>query len=70
MNKISAWMSALLALACGFAANAQQGYPNRPVRVIVFVPAGGGAADGPADGRDRVPGQADVAGLALVADPP
>ena len=33
----------MIALACGFAAHAQQSYPNRPVRVVVFVPAGGGA---------------------------
>jgi tripartite-type tricarboxylate transporter receptor subunit TctC len=43
MNKRFVWITALIALACGFAANAQQSYPNRPVRVVVFVPAGGGA---------------------------
>ena len=43
MNKRFAWIPALLALNCGFAANAQQSYPNRPVRVVVFVPPGGGA---------------------------
>ena len=43
MNQRFVWMPALIALACGFAANAQQTYPNRPVRVVVFVPAGGGA---------------------------
>lgn len=42
MNKPFVWMPALIALACGFAANAQQTYPNRLVRVV-FVPAGGGA---------------------------
>jgi tripartite-type tricarboxylate transporter receptor subunit TctC len=50
---------AFIALVCAFAANAQpsrstdpgqsaskgsrQAYPNRPVRIVVFVPAGGGA---------------------------
>ena len=43
MHKRFVCIPALIALACGFAANAQQAYPNRPVRVIVFVPAGGGA---------------------------
>ena len=41
--KLFAWIPALIALACGFAANAQTSYPNRPLRVVVFVPAGGGA---------------------------
>src|SRR5689334_17601437 len=36
-------IAASIALACGFAAHAQQSYPSRPVRVVVFVPAGGGA---------------------------
>ena len=35
--------AAAIALACGFAAHAQQSYPNRPVRVVVFVPPGGAA---------------------------
>ena len=43
MNKYTAVFPALIALACGFAAHAQQGYPHRPVRVVVFVPAGGAA---------------------------
>jgi tripartite-type tricarboxylate transporter receptor subunit TctC len=43
MNQRSVWIPALIALSCGFAANAQQNYPNRSVRLIVFVPAGGGA---------------------------
>ncbi|HKA43102.1 MAG TPA: tripartite tricarboxylate transporter substrate binding protein [Burkholderiales bacterium] len=43
MNKCFAWIPASMALAFGFAANAQQAYPTRPVRVVVFVPAGGGA---------------------------
>jgi len=42
--KRSQWAAALAALAIAGAACAQaQNYPNRPVRVIVFVPAGGGA---------------------------
>src|SRR5687768_16004841 len=43
MSKRFIWIAALLALACGSSAHAQQSYPNRPVRVVVFVPAGGGA---------------------------
>ena len=43
MNKRLVWVPALFGLACGFAAHAQQSYPNRPVRVIVFVPPGGAA---------------------------
>lgn len=42
MSKRFACIPALIALACGFAAHAQP-YPNRPVRVVVFVPAGGAA---------------------------
>src|SRR5688500_7244088 len=42
-NKGFLRISALVALACGCAAHAQQPYPSRPVRVVVFVPAGGGA---------------------------
>ena len=38
-----AWIPASILLACSFAANAQPSYPNRPLRVIVFIPAGGGA---------------------------
>jgi tripartite-type tricarboxylate transporter receptor subunit TctC len=34
---------ALIALGWAFPAGAQQAYPSRPVRVVVFVPAGGGA---------------------------
>jgi tripartite-type tricarboxylate transporter receptor subunit TctC len=65
MNKLSVWIPALVALACGFAASAQQGYPNRPVRVIVFVPAGGGA-----DLLARVMGQklGEVLGQTVVID--
>jgi tripartite-type tricarboxylate transporter receptor subunit TctC len=36
-------VAAFVALGLASAASAQQSYPNRPVRVIVFVPAGGGA---------------------------
>ena len=32
-----------LGLACSFAAHAQQSFPTRAVRIVVFVPAGGGA---------------------------
>ena len=30
-------------MACGFTANAQQNYPTRPIRVVVFLPPGGAA---------------------------
>lgn len=65
MNKRFVWVPALIALACGFAADAQQRYPNRPVRVIVFVPAGGGA-----DLLARIMGQklGDVLGQTVVVD--
>ena len=43
MNKLLVLMPAVLALAGGVAAHAQQRYPSRPVRVVVFVPAGGAA---------------------------
>jgi tripartite-type tricarboxylate transporter receptor subunit TctC len=43
MSKQFAWIAASIALVSGVAANAQPNYPSRPVRVIVFVPAGGGA---------------------------
>lgn len=36
-------ISATLLTACGLAAHAQQDFPTRPLRVVVFVPAGGGA---------------------------
>lgn len=41
MNQRYVWIPALVALACGFAANAQQNYPSRTVRVVMFLPAGG-----------------------------
>ena len=37
------WITALLTTLCVFAAHAQPSYPSRPLRVVVFVPAGGGA---------------------------
>jgi len=43
MNKRYVWIPTLIALACAFTANAQQNFPSRPVRVVVFVPAGCGA---------------------------
>ena len=43
MNKRFMWMSVAIAIGCSFAAHAQQSYPTRPVRVVVFVPAGGAA---------------------------
>ena len=65
MNKPFAWIPALIALACGCAASAQQSYPNRPVRVVVFVPPGGGA-----DLLARVMGQklGDALGQTVVID--
>ena len=65
MNKYTAAFPALIALACGFAAHAQQGYPNRPVRVVVFVPAGGAA-----DLLARIMGQklGEVLGTTVVVD--
>src|SRR5687767_6422295 len=65
MNKRLIWIPALVALACSFAAGAQQSYPNRPVRVVVFVPAGGGA-----DLLARVMGQklGEVLGQTVVID--
>lgn len=43
MNQRYVWILALIALACGSAANAQQNYPNRTVRMVLFLPAGGAA---------------------------
>src|SRR5687768_17131115 len=65
MSKRFIWIAALLALACGSSAHAQQSYPNRPVRVVVFVPAGGGA-----DLLARVMGQrlGEVLGQTVVID--
>ena len=65
MNKYFAWIPALLALACGLAAHAQQNFPNRPLRVVVFIPAGGGA-----DLLARVMGQklGEALGQSVVVD--
>ncbi len=41
--KALATLFAAAALACGITAHAQTNYPTRPVRVVVFVPAGGAA---------------------------
>ena len=59
------WMPVLVALVCGSAVHAQQSYPNRPVRIIVFVPAGGGA-----DLLARIMGQklGEVLGQTVVID--
>jgi tripartite-type tricarboxylate transporter receptor subunit TctC len=41
MNQRYVWIPAVIALVCGSTSNAQQIYPNRPVRLIVHVPPGG-----------------------------
>jgi tripartite-type tricarboxylate transporter receptor subunit TctC len=63
--KIFACLSALVMLACSYATNAQTNYPNRPLRVVVFIPAGGGA-----DLLARVMGQklGDALGQTVVVD--
>ena len=63
--KILASLSALIALACGFHASAQQNYPTRPLRVVVFLPPGGAA-----DVLMRVMGQklGDSLGQTVVID--
>ena len=80
MNQRYVWIPALIALACGSAANAQQNYPTRSVRVVLFLPAGG-AADlqartvvqklGEAFGQnfviDNRPGMGGVIGTGIVA---
>jgi tripartite-type tricarboxylate transporter receptor subunit TctC len=43
MNRLRSCVPVLLLLVCGFAAAAQSTYPSRPLRVVVFVPAGGAA---------------------------
>ena len=65
MRKYFAWLAALVALSSAFAVSAQQNYPNRPVRVVVFVPAGGGA-----DLLARVTSQklSEVLGQTIVVD--
>jgi tripartite-type tricarboxylate transporter receptor subunit TctC len=63
--KFFACLSAFAALTCGFAAHAQQNYPNRPLRVVVFLPPGGAA-----DVLMRVMGQklGDSLGQTVVID--
>src|SRR5262245_32534844 len=65
MKKYCIWIAASIALASAVAVQAQQNYPNRPVRVVVFVPAGGGA-----DLLARVMGQklGEVLGQTVVVD--
>jgi tripartite-type tricarboxylate transporter receptor subunit TctC len=41
--KFLASLPALLALACAIPAHAQPAYPTRPVRILVYIPAGGAA---------------------------
>ncbi|HSQ04989.1 MAG TPA: tripartite tricarboxylate transporter substrate binding protein [Burkholderiales bacterium] len=41
MRRRSIWIFAALAVLCSSATNAQQHYPTRTVRVVVFLPAGG-----------------------------
>ena len=43
MKRMVTLLPAVAALASGFAAHAQQAYPIRPLRVVVFIPAGGAA---------------------------
>jgi tripartite-type tricarboxylate transporter receptor subunit TctC len=80
MKKRHVWILAALVLFCGSAANAQQNYPSRTVRVVVFLPAGG-AGDvtarivtqklGDALGQnfvvDNRPGMGGVIGTSIVA---
>ena len=56
---------AFFALTCAFTANAQQNYPTRPLRVVVFLPPGGAA-----DVLARVMGQklGDLLGQTVVID--
>ena len=58
-------LSALIALACSVTAHAQQNYPTRPLRVVVFLPPGGAA-----DVLARVMGQklGDLLGQTVVID--
>src|SRR5262245_21152599 len=57
--------AALALMVWTFSAGAQQAYPSRPVRVVVFVPAGGGA-----DLLARIVGQklGEVLGTTVVVD--
>lgn len=36
-------LAAVLGVACALPAHAQQNFPNRPLRIVVFIPAGGAA---------------------------
>ena len=65
MRQRLACISLSLVLACACSAEAQQSYPIRPVRIVVFVPAGGGA-----DLLARVMGQklGEVLGQTVVVD--
>jgi len=59
------WIGALATLLFSTTVDAQPGYPNRPLRIIVFVPAGGGA-----DLLARIMGQklGDLLGQTVVVD--
>ena len=65
--KFLAGTTAAIAMACGFVGNvlAQQNYPNRPLRVVVFLPPGGAA-----DVLARVMGQklGELLGQTVVID--
>jgi len=65
MNSPIVRIVAAAALACSLPVSAQQNYPSRAVRVVVFVPAGGAA-----DLLARVMGQrlGDVLGQTVVVD--
>jgi tripartite-type tricarboxylate transporter receptor subunit TctC len=43
MRKGYFWLLAVIALVCASTGSAQQSYPNRTVRLVVFLPAGGAA---------------------------
>ena len=43
MNKFAISLSACITLSYGYNVYAQQSYPTRPLRVVVFIPPGGGA---------------------------
>ncbi len=63
--KLFAGITALAALTCSLTVHAQQNYPTRPLRVVVFLPPGGAA-----DVLARVMGQklGDVLGQTVVID--
>jgi tripartite-type tricarboxylate transporter receptor subunit TctC len=64
MNRYT-WILALIVLTCAFTAHAQQNYPTRPLRIVVFLPPGGAA-----DVLARVMGQklGDALGQTVVID--